>query len=152
MARNIRLNSLQENITIISNPIIDKFTISNFFQGDFKAGTAEASFDNEKFAKKFKSDHRENKSKDEISYNTLGLSIDSLFDLELLKFPKLIKIDVDGNEVEILNGCSRFLAESEKTSILIETRPSTKESVEVKLTNHGFKKISSYRDNSVWNN
>ena len=98
MARNIRLNSLHANITIISNPITEKFTISNFFQGDFKAGAAEASFDNEKLVEKFKSIHRENESKEKISYNTLGLSIDGLLNLDLLKIPKLVKIDVDGND------------------------------------------------------
>lgn len=152
MARNIRLNSLQENITIISNPITEKFTISNFFQGDFKAGAAEASFDNKKFVEDFKSINRENVSKEKISYNTLGISIDSLFDLDLLKSPKLIKIDVDGNEVKILKGCNKFLDNSEKTSILIETRSNTKKSVEEKLINHGYKKISSYKDNSIWEN
>ncbi len=152
MARNIRLNSLHANITIISNPITEKFTISNFFQGDFKAGAAEASFDNEKLVEKFKSIHRENESKEKISYNTLGLSIDGLLNLDLLKIPKLVKIDVDGNEVEILNGCNEFLAKSEKTSILIETRLNTKKSVEEKLTDHGYKKISSYKDNSIWEN
>ena len=31
-ARNISLNALQENITLISNPLTDKFLISNFFK------------------------------------------------------------------------------------------------------------------------
>ncbi len=152
LARNISLNSLQENITIISNPITEKFTISNFFQGDFKAGAAEASFDNKKFEEKFNSNNSENKLKEKMSYNTLGLSIDGLFNLDLLKFPKLVKIDVDGNEIEILKGCDEFLAKSEKTSILIETRSNTQKIIEEKLTNHGYKKISSYKDNSIWEN
>ena len=153
MARNISLNSLQENITIISNPLTDQFLISKYFQGDFKAGAAVASFNNQKFIEEFEIDNKKlNLTKNKISYNTLAISIDNLMSLNLIDLPKLIKIDVDGNEIEILNGCSKLLDKSEKTSILIETRPSTEKIVEQKLTSYGFKKIKSLRSNSVWEN
>ena len=66
--------------------------------------------------------------------------------------PKLIKIDVDGNEMEILNGCKNLLEKSKKISILIETRPQTEKMVEQKLSGYGFMKISSLKYNSVWEN
>ena len=65
LARNIRLNSLQENITVISNPLTDKFLISKYFQGDFKAGAAEASFDNKRYEK----EHEINNKHTNIHYH-----------------------------------------------------------------------------------
>ena len=152
-ARNISLNALQENITLISNPLTDKFLISKFFQGDFKAGAAEASFDNKRFIKEHKvRNDNININKDKIFYYTLGFSIDNLIDKNLIDIPKLIKIDVDGNEMEILNGCKNLLEKSKKISILIETRPQTEKMVEQKLSGYGFMKISSLKYNSVWEN
>jgi len=152
-ARNIRLNSLQEHITVISNPLSDKFLVSKYFQGDFKAGAAEASFDNKRYIKEHEIKNKHNNvDKEKIFYNTLGISIDNLIDKNLIDLPKLIKIDVDGNEIEILNGCTNLLEKAKKISILIETRPETEKIVEQKLISHGFKKISKLRDNSIWKN
>ena len=151
-ARNISLNALQENVTLISNPLIDKFLVSKYYQGDFKAGSAEASFDNKRFIE----DHEKNKhfniNKEKIFYNTLGISIDSLMDKNLIDSPKLIKIDVDGNEIEILDGCKNLFKKSKKISILIETRPQTEKIVERKLGSQGFIKKASLKYNSVWEN
>ena len=126
LARNIRLNSLQEHITIISNPLTEKFLVSKYFQGDFKAGAAEASFDNKGYVKEHEIKNKHTiMNKEKIFYNTLGISIDNLIDKNLIDLPKLIKIDVDGNEIEILNRCTNFLEKAKKISILIETRPET---------------------------
>lgn len=153
LARNIRLNSLQEHITVISNPLTDKFLVSKYFQGDFKAGAAEASFDNKKYIHEHETKNKHiNLNKEKIFYNTLGISIDNLLDKNLIDIPQLIKIDVDGNEIEILNGCTNLLKKNKKISILIETRQITEKKVEQKLTNHGFRKIASLGDNSIWEN
>ena len=57
-----------------------------------------------------------NFTKNKISYNTLAISIDNLMSLNLINYPKLIKIDVDGNEIEILNGLNTIF--KTKTSSL----------------------------------
>lgn len=153
LARNIRLNSLQEHITVISNPLTDKFYVSKYFQGDFKAGAAEASFDNKKYIQEHETKNKHTSiDKEKIFYNTLGISIDNLIDKDLIDLPKLIKIDVDGNEIEILNGCTNLLKKNKKISILIETRPITEKIITQKLTDHGFRKIASAGDNSIWEN
>ena len=152
-ARNISLNALQENISVISNPLTDKFLVSKYYQGDFKAGAAEASFDNKRFIEEQEiENNRINVDKERIFYNTLGISIDNLIDKNLIDLPKLIKIDVDGNEIEILDGCKNLLDRVKKISILIETRPQTEKIVEKKLVGHGFTKITNLRNNSVWEN
>ena len=153
LARNIRLNSLQEHITVISNPLTDKFLVSKYFQGDFKAGVAEASFNNKKYEHEHQTKNKNiNFDKEKIFYNTLGISIDNLIDENVIDLPKLIKIDVDGNEIEILNGCTNLLKNNKKISILIETRQITKKIVEQKLINHGFRKVACAGDNSIWEN
>lgn len=153
LARNIKLNSLQEHITVISNPLTDKFLVSKFFQGDFKAGAAEASFDNNEYIQEHETKNKHtNFNKEKIFYNTLGISIDNLIDKNLIDPPNLIKIDVDGNEIEILDGCKNLLKKNKKISILIETRQITEKIVDQKLTDHGFKKIASAGDNSIWEN
>ncbi len=152
-ARNISLNALQENISVISNPLTDKFLVSKYYQGDFKAGAAEASFDNKRFIEEQEIENKRiNVDKEKIFYNTLGISIDNLIDKNLIDLPKLIKIDVDGNEIEILDGCKNLLDRVKKISILIETRPQTEKIVEKKLVSHGFTKITNLRNNSVWEN
>lgn len=152
-ARNISLNALQENISVISNPLTDKFLVSKYYQGDFKAGAAEASFDNKRFIEEQEIENKRiNVDKEKIFYNTLGVSIDNLIDKNLIDLPKLIKIDVDGNEIEILDGCKNLLDRVKKISILIETRPQTEKIVEKKLVSHGFTKITNLRNNSVWEN
>ena len=153
LARNISLNALQENVSVISNPLADKFLVSKYYQGDFKAGAAEASFDNKRFMEEQEIENKQiNVDKEKIFYNTLGISIDNLIDKNLIDFPKLIKIDVDGNEIEILEGCKNLLKRDKKISILIETRPQTEKTVEKKFVDHGFTKITSFRNNSVWEN
>ena len=152
-ARNISLNALQENISVISNPLTDKFLVSKYYQGDFKAGAAEASFDNKRFIEEQEIENKRiNVDKEKIFYNTLGISIDNLIDKNLIDLPKLIKIDVDGNEIEILDGCKNLLDRVKKISILIETRPQTEKIVEKKLVGHGFTKITNLRNNAVWEN
>ena len=144
---------MQEHITVISNPLTDKFIVSKFFQGDFKAGAAEASFDNNEYIQEHETKNKHtNFNKEKIFYNTLGISIDNLIDKNLIDPPNLIKIDVDGNEIEILDGCKNLLKKNKKISILIETRQITEKIVDQKLTDHGFKKIASAGDNSIWEN
>ena len=85
-----------------------------------------------------------------ICYNTLGLSIDNLIELNLIKTPNLIKIDVDGNELDVIMGCKKIIQKLEKVSILIETRKETYDHVEAELINLGLKKTNQFSGNSIW--
>ena len=64
----------------------------------------------------------------------------------------MIKIDVDGNEVEIIKGAKNTLSTKEKIHILIETRPETEKEVENELSNLNFKKVAKFKDNEEWEN
>ena len=43
------------------------------------------------------------------SFQTYGISIDNLIEKNILPLPNLIKIDVDGNEFNILKGLKKTL-------------------------------------------
>lgn len=79
----------------------------------------------------------------------LGLSIDNLVECKILKKPDLIKIDVDGNEIEVLKGSKNILSENRKISILIELRKGTLNSAEKILKKTGFKFILKMRNNYI---
>jgi len=153
LAKNVNLNLLNENVSIISNPISKKFIFSNFFQLRSIAGDAGATFDDNQIEKEIleKDKHFHPDAKNNTAqYNTLGLSIDSLRQIDLIKSPDLIKIDVDGNELDVIYGCEKTIKNSKSISILIETRKSTENIMNKKLKELGLKKISQAQDNAIW--
>ncbi len=149
MIKNLKLNNLQNNISVISNPLCDKFRFSKFVQNDFASAQAKASFlldqkDKDEFYSYFKD------KSSEVIYDTLGLSLDNLFEMGLIPLPNLIKIDVDGNELKILWGAKKILKNIKKLSMLIEVRDQTEKFINEELSEMGFTKILSARDNQIW--
>lgn len=149
LSKNIKINSLEKNIALISNPLIDNAKLSNFYQNNFTAGQANATFlynDRINTPEKFKNNNKE------IFYKTLGFSLDNFLGFEITNKPKLIKIDVDGNELEIIRGAKKTLSSDEKKHIIIEVRPETELEVEKELISLNFKKIARHKDNEIWEN
>lgn len=149
LTKNIKINSLEQKITLISNPLTNFSKISNFYQNNFIAGQANATFlenDDIETPSNFISNSKE------IIFKTLGFSLDTFLNLKIIKRPQLIKIDVDGNEVEIIKGAKNTLSTKEKIHILIETRPETEKEVENELSNLNFKKVAKFKDNEEWEN
>lgn len=149
MIKNLKINKLQNNISVIPNPLCDNFRFSKFIQNDFVAGQAKASFllnqkEKDEFSAYF------NDKSTEVIYDTLGLSLDNLFDIGVIPKPNLIKIDVDGNEAKILSGAKKILQNATQLSLLIEIRDQTENLISSELSNLGFKKILSIRDNQIW--
>ena len=64
--------------------------------------------------------------------------------------PQIIKIDVDGNEVEIIEGCKEILLSAENLYLMVEIRDETRESIFTKLKSYGFKQKDQIKDNSFW--
>ena len=62
----------------------------------------------------------------------------------------LIKIDVDGNEVEIIQGCQKLLQVISKGTLLVEIRKETQDTIHDELSKFGFKKIKQVKDNTIW--
>ena len=136
LVKNIRLNNLSDYISVISNPVFNKETFDKFFQSENIAGLAESTFgENNK-----KANH----------YKTLSISLNQLIKKNIIKKPNLIKIDVDGNEAEVINGATEIISSEECYSILVETRPSTNEIIEKILKENSYEKKKEIDFNQIW--
>ena len=149
LIKNINLNLLADQVHVISNPLSKKFILSNFFQIKSVAGLAGATF-NDDLVKKNIIFKNKDRYKNPLEYKTLGLSIDNLTELNLIKKPNLLKVDVDGNELDVIEGCKNTIKESKEISILVESRKETDNNIKKKLEDLGLKKISQTRNNSIW--
>ena len=150
LARNIKLNLLEKYVFLMPNPLSEKFIVSKFFQLQATVGHAGATFNDEFVKSNFIKQHNNGKKNNTIQYNTLGLCIDDLVELNLVKVPDLIKIDVDGTELDVINGCKKTIQNLGKISILIETRKETENDVEKVLKALGLKKREQFYSNSIW--
>lgn len=107
-------NLLQKNMELSSCPMeVSQHAVSD------KVGTGV-----------FLQDGRSNLSRLDESGSTAVqmVTLDSLYDWDTLDpadLPNFIKFDVEGHEVEILNGAKRLLEEVETCKILIEVHPGT---------------------------
>lgn len=138
LVRNIKLNNLKDRISVISNPIYDKEFINFFSHRYLCAGEASAAYGEEKM---------------DNNFQTLSLTLDYLVQKNIIPSPNLIKIDVDGNEVEILKGAENTILATDCKTILIETRKNTNEEVKAFLIKSNYKKINNSEPkhrNQIW--
>jgi len=151
LVRNIGLNNLNNYVSVISNPVFNKEVFDNFEQTRNIAGLAEATFGREIEKgehKKTEDDpdfprFKENSNK----YKTLSVSIDELVEKNIIEKPGLIKIDVDGNEIEVIEGAKKTIKSNGCISVLIETRADTTKVIGKILEESGYKRKSDL-DNS----
>ena len=114
LARNININKLQSKLALITIPIgSKKLSIKTFFDSTFTEGSAFNNLETEGIKK-------ENINLYKNSYKILTTSLDELVIQGKLEIPNYVKIDVDGNEFEILNGAKKILSAPELLGILIE--------------------------------
>jgi len=133
---NVKLNCLQKKIVVIPitlylNNTITKFTTLDLFWPGISRGTIRKN--NYSSFKLFKKGSK---------IETLGLSftIDFLVENRILPTPNLIKVDVDGNEKEIIQGAMKTLKKTECQTILIEIN-SNLNFIKNTLSSLGFKEI-----------
>lgn len=115
LARNIFINKLQANITIIPIALSDNLGTNTFKMSTTAWGGALSTF-GEDF------DQDGEKFKDVFEYNTLGMSMEQAVSLLNVPLPDHIKIDVDGIEHFILRGGNLVLKQVK--SVLIEINDS----------------------------
>ena len=146
LTKNIKINSLQEHITIISNPLSASFEINNYYQEDFIGGEAGAGILNQKNVER----ELKNSSKmNSIIYNTLCLPLNNFYNFNSFQKSFIIKIDVDGNELDILRGAEKILEQNLKISLLIEVSEKTEKEVNKILKKHNFKMINKFNKNKI---
>ena len=138
--RNIKLNNLLEYINIIPTPIHEKEIIGFFLKENNLAGEARATF---------KTD-----LKNVRDVKTLSFSLDFFVLNKIIDKPNIIKIDVDGNEIDVLRGAKDTLKDDFCRSILVEIRKSTEDQVSNILKSCGFTKDLSFfkhkTSNVIW--
>ena len=146
---NLKLNNLEKKVVIVPNATYSKTAISKLYQLRRVAGDAVTTLNNNKVFKNMLDRSPATNNSPSIN-QVLGLSIDYLVKNKISKKPDLIKIDVDGNEIEVLKGCKDTLRDNKKISILIELRKDTYNPAKIFLEKNGFKFVSKMRNNYIW--
>ena len=115
LMKNIGLNKLHDKITIVAHAVTDKTCVGNMELSSEEAGGA---------FNTFAKINESSSSRDEaanLTYSSLAYSLDDLvFKFGLIDKPNFLKIDVDGNELEILVGAEKILKSAQLKSVLIE--------------------------------
>lgn len=123
--KNISINGLEKYITIVPNPLFSQNKFGVFSQNSELAGMAESTFNQKKFKN---------------NYKILALSLDNLLkNFKLKKKSCILKIDVDGNEYEVIKGSKKFLKYFCK-SALLEVSAKSKDKINLLMKSFGFKK------------
>ena len=119
LSRNIQLNSLSKLITIIPNAVSSKNKVSKFYQlNSFTQGFSGATFDNKKVEKQMMNFLK--KEFNPIEYFYFRINLDYLIKSKIFPKPDLIKIDVDGAELDVILAIKKILNKKRKLSLLIE--------------------------------
>jgi FkbM family methyltransferase len=96
LKENIYLNNLNKKVIILPFPALSKNKICQIYYRDFSKGDALQSINR-------KTLFNTNLDKSFFNYS-LGFSLDYIFKNLKLKYPTKVKIDVDGNEDEVIKG------------------------------------------------
>lgn len=110
LSKNFFINNFRNEIKIVQTPLSQKKNnFFNFIEGTENEGGAFNSLTVNKYMKMTKN-----------SYNIISTTIEELINSNALKIPNYVKIDVDGNEYEILKGFGKHLKNKNFKEILIE--------------------------------
>lgn len=135
LVKNVNKNKLCEKITIITNPVSKKTAFGNFNLNSFEEGSANSSFDAKKSSK--------------LYYTTNSLNSKILKKIYKIQYPDYVKIDVDGNEYEIVFDLLSVFNSIE--SILIEVNKNKREIAKLMAKKGYFLESRGINtDNLVW--
>lgn len=136
LTKNININKCKDLIYVISNPLSNVNSISEFNYSSSIEGGALSSFGVD-------FDFEGKKLTSELTLNKLGFSIDELIENKyLIKKPNLIKIDVDGIEHLILSGGGDNLREVKEILVEVDEKFDKQfNQVNDILNNSGFRLI-----------
>ena len=142
LARNIWMNKVQEQVTIVPNPLCDisKANILTLNSRDW--GESSSSF-----GTTLDQDGKEIDAS--FDYSILGLTIDEAISKLNLPVPQHIKIDVDGIEPLILAGGTQTLKQVESVSVEVPTYRGANERVSELLSQAGLKLVLE-SGNQIW--
>ena len=136
LKKNIIANSLCEKVTIVPCPLSDTINECKFLQtkNEFAAASSKIINDN---------------SLDQKYFKTLSLSLDFLVKKKILPMPDLVKIDVDGNEMLILNSLKDEILNHCK-SLLVEVRKETLNTIQKIMEEKEYILKDTEGPNQIW--
>lgn len=135
--KNIYLNGLSSTITALNLAAHDEVALSKLHVSQFKAGKAGNSF-----SLAIGSNHEEYEA--EFEQGMIGMPIDRFIEMFDAPFPNHIKIDVDGNEPNVVDGMRGVLKNKALKSIAIELNPIDRDidnSIMKIIEENGFKPL-----------
>ena len=142
LARNIWLNSLQSQITVVANPLGNETQPNLLTLHSREWGESSNSF-----GTTLNQDGNEINAS--FEYSILGASIDDAISKLNLLAPQHIKIDVDGIEPIILAGGTQTLKKVESVSVEVPTYRGANEQVSELLSQAGLKLVLE-SGNQIW--
>ena len=135
LTKNIFLNQLSNNVTIVPFPLTDKLK-----ESEFKMTSADRGGSGSTFGEDYKYDG--SKLKKEFNYKMLGLSMNDCVNILKMKQPDYIKMDVDGIEHLILEGGKQILKKTKSVLVEIDDNFTLQaENAKKHLTQAGFKLV-----------
>ena len=141
---NIINNDLLNNVIPFAIAISDQTGVSYLHIQDFTAGAALSTEQRDSINKTF--------GKDVVWKEGIGTSTLDYISENLDIQPNLIKIDVDGNELKILNGGRKVFSNNKLRSIIIEMIENLPNYSGIKkyLNDQGFKLEKKFEENQIW--
>lgn len=111
LSRNILLNGMEGTVTPFNLALSDKTGLANFFYSSLKPGVASSALE-----------HTGNQGhlQSQGFQRVMVFTLDDLAEKFSLKYPNMLKIDVDGAEYNVINGARKILANSGLRHVLVE--------------------------------
>lgn len=128
LSENLKLNKISKEITVFSLPISNTQSINDFILGDDVDGGANSSLYPVNYNEKLYQN----------SYRTMSISIDTLITSFNLPRPYYIKIDVDGNEMNILKGINNYYNDIKEILVEVDNYKTNLNYLEKFLNNKNF--------------
>jgi len=127
---NLRGNSLlNDRVTIVANPLFSDTSTCNFNMSSTVVGD---------------SHHTASKSSSQSCFQSLAMTLSTPLSYGL-PCPDFLKVDVDGNELEIMASAGEILSNTKLKGVLIEiefANAAQAASIIAKLNKHGFREMS----------
>ena len=143
LSRNIWLNNLEVQVTVVPNPLSSDATQAKLLMKSIEWGNSGSTF-GENYA--------ENGQPIEVEfeYQTIGFSMDQALAWLGLVQPDYIKLDVDGIEGLILSGGAKVLSKVKSLLVEMPEFDSGRQMAQLALTNAGLTREKSAQHNEIW--
>ena len=141
LARNIWLNNLEDQITVIPIALSEFVSRAPFVMKRIEWAGSGSSF--------IESETANIRSKN-FRYNTIGLPADRLREIFKIPFPNYLKLDVDGIEDLILAGATEVLKKAKGVLVEVQHSKSEEQRIFQRLEEAGLTKQKIARQNEIW--